>query len=413
MYIRRIAVRNFRKFETAVVVDGIGDGLTIIVGDNEEGKSTLLKAVQAALFERHSRPGNAVKDMLPAGQAVRPEIELDFDMGAGLYKLSKGFSQRASAELDGPDGRWQNDAVEDKLQELLRFTPAQGRAQSDETHRGLAGLLWVEQGQAFRQLKTNEESRSSLTQAISGEVGQVVGGERGRKLVEAAKTTSEEYYTPKDRRPKGKLKETVEEVDGLNGRIEDLRRQLRDYDQDVERLESGRRDLADLEDPETHAGLVDKKDRADGHQRGIQKLESALRDAVTNRKLAEAQAKTPVESLKVRQDLIRNAANASKELAELGTLRALEQERLVPMADEEKTMRAKRDDAETARGRAHAMADAARRAVGRARLVGELRALDDRLGKAVAAEEQAVALDGQAAAVKVDDKAIRKLRTLS
>ena len=59
------------------------------------------------------------------------------------------------------------------------------------------------------------------------------------------------------------------------------------------------------------------------------------------------------------------------------------------------------------------MADAARRAVERARLTGELRALSDRLDKAVAAEKGAVLLEGQAAAIRVDEKAIKKLRTMN
>ncbi|MGH8568217.1 MAG: AAA family ATPase, partial [Gammaproteobacteria bacterium] len=45
MYIRRIAVRNFRKLVTPVVIEELGDGVTVIAGDNEEGKSTLLDAI--------------------------------------------------------------------------------------------------------------------------------------------------------------------------------------------------------------------------------------------------------------------------------------------------------------------------------------------------------------------------------
>jgi predicted ATP-binding protein involved in virulence len=49
---RRIAVRNFRKLVSPAVIDGLREGVTIIAGDNEEGKSTLLLAIRTGLFER-------------------------------------------------------------------------------------------------------------------------------------------------------------------------------------------------------------------------------------------------------------------------------------------------------------------------------------------------------------------------
>ena len=57
MQIQRIAVENFRKLRDPVEIGGLQPGLNVIVGDNEEGKSTLLKAVQAAFFDKHSITG--------------------------------------------------------------------------------------------------------------------------------------------------------------------------------------------------------------------------------------------------------------------------------------------------------------------------------------------------------------------
>jgi predicted ATP-dependent endonuclease of OLD family len=41
MLFRQIQVRNFRKLVSPLVIKGLGEGLTVIVGDNEEGKKYL------------------------------------------------------------------------------------------------------------------------------------------------------------------------------------------------------------------------------------------------------------------------------------------------------------------------------------------------------------------------------------
>ena len=49
MKLRSIAVNQFKKFTVPMRLDGIEDGLNVVVGPNEMGKSTLLDALRAAL----------------------------------------------------------------------------------------------------------------------------------------------------------------------------------------------------------------------------------------------------------------------------------------------------------------------------------------------------------------------------
>ena len=88
MRLRRIEITNFRKLAGPVVIDGLGDGLTVLAGDNEEGKSTILAALQTVLFDRHGLTGQAAQDMLPFGSAVRPEINLEFELGGARFRLT-------------------------------------------------------------------------------------------------------------------------------------------------------------------------------------------------------------------------------------------------------------------------------------------------------------------------------------
>jgi DNA repair exonuclease SbcCD ATPase subunit len=94
MLFRRIAVQNFRKLVSRVVIEGLSEGLTIIAGDNEEGKSTLLAAIRTGLFERHTLSGKSTEAMQPFGSSVRPEIQLDFEIDGKPYIRSPRDSPR-------------------------------------------------------------------------------------------------------------------------------------------------------------------------------------------------------------------------------------------------------------------------------------------------------------------------------
>ena len=61
MKIRSLGLRNFRKFNGDVRVDGIGDGLNVLVGPNEYGKSTLLAAINGVIFEKATSQSEKVK----------------------------------------------------------------------------------------------------------------------------------------------------------------------------------------------------------------------------------------------------------------------------------------------------------------------------------------------------------------
>lgn len=71
MRIRDIEIRDFRKLRH-VMVSGLKDGVNVITGENEAGKSTLLAAVQAALFQRHNVTGKVLDGMQPFGVPSDP-----------------------------------------------------------------------------------------------------------------------------------------------------------------------------------------------------------------------------------------------------------------------------------------------------------------------------------------------------
>ena len=242
MQLRRIEIRDFRKLGHAVI-DDIGDGLSVIVGDNEAGKSTVLAALRAVLFERHRITGEPVKRMLPYGQAVRPEVEIEFDLRGQRCRLRKAFNQRPEAELVVGTERLSGDAAEERLAELFNFTPP-GRGESKrEDHQGIFGLLWVEQGQSHRSLGVGDGGKATLASAIEGEVGQIVGGERGRALLAAATERKEAFWGRNDK-PRGDYRALADRLLTLRDHAETIELRLRQFDGKVEALAARNEALA-------------------------------------------------------------------------------------------------------------------------------------------------------------------------
>jgi DNA repair exonuclease SbcCD ATPase subunit len=228
MHIRRIEIRNFRKLGH-VSVEGLTDGLNVLVGDNEAGKSTLLSALRACLFERHRVTGEVAARMQPYGQSVRPEVAIDFELDGAPWTLRKAFCQRPEAELTGPGGeRCTGDAVEERLAELFGFTPP-GRGQSKpEEHQGVYGLLWVEQGLSYRGLSVGG-GREIIASALEREVGDVIGGEHSRALLAAAEARRSGFWDKRGN-PKGDYKKLAEEVAELESRKAALQAALAAHD---------------------------------------------------------------------------------------------------------------------------------------------------------------------------------------
>ena len=408
MLIRRIAVRNFRKHLAGVAIDGLEPGLTVIAGDNEEGKSTLLKALQAALFDRYNLSGKAIGDMLPFGSKVRPEIDVDFEIGQTRYRLKKGFHQSPSARLESDDRHWQNDSAEERLRELLGFSPP-GKGAAKEEHRGLSGLLWVEQGRAFAPLELNRDTRDALREAIAGEVGQVTGGERGRNLLAAVQKRHDKYYTPTGRE-KIALKEAQVAAEKAHDECERLDRELSHYDAQVDRLEKLKRTLARYENTGQLANAQGDLEKAQKAAKELEDLEGGIATAAAEMRMAESRLELVRSKWKHRRDDAKrleaveaDARNAKREFADLD-----EALRAADTAHEQADGNLK--TARSAFASARSKRLAAQRELKRAEIAVALNELTRKLEQAQKIDA-GIARDREAAArIRIDEKELKALK---
>ena len=412
MQIRCIEISAFRCFRDSVVIDDIDDGITLLVGDNEEGKSTVLAALQTVLFEKHSVGGAVANAMLPYGSKVRPEIKLEFDHDGVHYRLSKAFCQKPAAELEAESGfRWTGDAAEEQLREMLEFTPPSKGGTKPE-HRGLQALFWVEQGSAFGQPQINETAQSSLAGALETEVGTVTGGERGRMLIKRVESRVNEIFTSKTRKPAGIYKDAINRATEALDRRDELAKTLKEFEGKVDALMRERERLAKLEadDP---IGAADKRlSKAKDTARNVEGLENSLKTADSNLKTTQSEHKLAKSRLDRRQESRKEVQEADKTVADLKVEQKSAQ-------DAVNGAQSAFNDAEGAHGKVKATleatrkeATAARRWADLLRKSEELAAAQERLKKAEAADQNATDLTAKAKASAFTSAVTEALRRL-
>lgn len=144
MQLTRLRVEQLRQFRQPFELSGFEPGLNLFCGPNEAGKSTLVRAIRAAFFERHR--STAVDDLRPWGDtAAAPTIELDFLLAGRPYRLAKSFLGRKRCSLQADGRTLEGVEAEDHLASLFGFAFAAKGASRPE-HWGIPGLLWVDQG---------------------------------------------------------------------------------------------------------------------------------------------------------------------------------------------------------------------------------------------------------------------------
>lgn len=251
MRIRELSIENFRIFRKPTVLSGFDDGLNLVCEPNETGKSTVLEALRAVLFERYSAKNDRIRSFRPYGDEVAPTIGLIFEIGGENWTVKKRFLQNPSVTLEGPGGRLQSDAAEEKLQALLGFARAGNRGADDES-RGALGLLWVEQG-TWALTEPGQTARKTLEDVLAGEIGAVTGGRRTTAVLQSVDKQLAELQTATGK-PTRRLQEAQNQLDAARAEGGKARDELQQFESTLARLDSKRQELRrldrDLHDPE-------------------------------------------------------------------------------------------------------------------------------------------------------------------
>lgn len=375
MIIKSVELANFRKFRDPLRIEGFPNGLNIVVEPNETGKSTLLDALRAAFFIRHSTKNEVTRSFVPKGDDVAPRISVDFQIGGHAWSLEKQFIKSPSVRLSGASGRRESEAAEDALQGLLGFERGNNRSTDHET-RGPLGMLWVEQASALQVESPNRLVRDTVRGVLEAEVGAVTGGRRFDAIRANVETAYSALRTPSTRKPRGELAaaETLVTTTGearqkAEAAFRDYEQTLNDLDIAKARLRIVQRDLADPGMGEERRKLVDDQKLAE-----TAALRSTAAEAQYGR--ADEVAKTAVARIQRLDAAEKRMADATADLAARQKTRDEAKTALDAAAGDEEACRtsleaarAARQEADAAlsvaheRSRQFAAAAAARRAI--------------------------------------------------
>ena len=223
MKLRQLQVNQLKKFDSPVKLENIADGLNIVSGPNEIGKSTLLSALRAVLFENHRSRAKPIRNLMNDRNQAAPVIQLKFDLDDGSYEIKKRFIKKSYARLTCPDSRvLEGDNAEDELRNRLSFNNP-NRSGANAESMGTWNVLWVEQGKSFLVLDVPRSARSNLHQVLETEVGNVLGGRRGQILPTIFENQLSTYITPGRGSPRGEYKKLFDEKSKLEDELQKLK----------------------------------------------------------------------------------------------------------------------------------------------------------------------------------------------
>ncbi|MGZ0146345.1 AAA family ATPase [Kribbella sp. WER1] len=326
-----MALRDFRGVKDRIVRFR-ALGTTVVVGDNEVGKSSLVEAFGLIFDLPDDSKSTRIKDIQPVGQDVGPEVTAELSLGGRELTYAKRWLKNRSTELTivEPDGRRQSWTGREAHNEAERLF-----------HENVDPVLWqtlmVSQGQSLV-LPTPADAEPLIT-AVTAESGTPVDG-ASMPLVSAVEHEYLRYWTPRGK-PTGDFARSAKAVAAAELAAKQALQAMDEVQSDIRRAERLNLDLEDVS-----ARLAE-------HLSGV--------EALRMRKQA-------TDEILLRRDSVRSRAETARARLENHTRTRLERERLLDEVERftkfEAEHAARRADAELVAKTAAELVQAAEAALG-------------------------------------------------
>ena len=235
LQITRLRVEQMRRFRSPLELGDFEPGLNIVAAPNEAGKSTLVRAIRAAFFERHR--STAVEDLRPWGEGsgAAPLVELDFLIDGQSHRLVKSFLGKKRCTLAIGARSFDGTDAEDHLAQLFGFSFA-GKGASKPENWGIPGLLWVEQGRG-QELDVSH-ARDHLHDALrdpAGDSAAALAASGGDAILDSLRAQRDELLTSTGK-PRAAYAEAIAQAAELEAELGALDTQVATYRQQVDQL---------------------------------------------------------------------------------------------------------------------------------------------------------------------------------
>ncbi len=234
MRIDRLQVSELRQFRTPFELAGLQSGLNIFTGDNEAGKSTLVRAIRAAFLERHR--STSVDDLRPYGDSTAaPSVELDFEIANTPYRLTKSFLHKKRCALLVGTRRLEGVDAEDHLAGTLGFQFS-AKGASRQEHWGIPGLLWIEQGAGQAVRDAVGHAADHLRSALDESLGEVAAS-GGDEILAKIRSLRDELLTSTGKpRASSSYLQSIEAAQEFTAKVSSLEESVQTYRDQVDQL---------------------------------------------------------------------------------------------------------------------------------------------------------------------------------
>lgn len=303
MHIVSVRVSEFGTIDDLEV--DLSEGLNVISGPNETGKSTLMKAVWFALTRRCTSQAQEIRAIVP-NRGGTPEVEVHLQANGTTYELEKVFdgqSGQVSLRVDHSEGGiddYTGEEADEVIREALGFGEASGRTGVPE-HFGFWPAVWV--GQEESEVDpgkhlTGEGNPESISSVLAQIGGDVLAGS-GADIVEKAREKYRAFYTESGNpttRSGAPLHEAKKWRDDAEERFGELKQTRERYEEDLDEHERLQQEIARIEEQ-----LPELRKEAEEAEEKFQRVQR-LRDELKTEEAELKSAESNVEQLENRKE---------------------------------------------------------------------------------------------------------------
>lgn len=232
MQLIELEVNQFRQFRQPLRLSDLQPGLNVIAGPNESGKSTLVRALRAAFFERYG--SSVMTDLQPWGDtSAAPEVNLSFLWQGQTWRLHKRFLKQKRCDLHVDSQHWSGAEAEEKLAALLGYE-FPGKGVSKAEHWGIPGLLWIEQGSGHEITHAVTHASEHLQAALGTSLGELASS-GGDQVLDAVSSQLAELQT-RTGKPTGRYAQLQQAAAEQADKVATLTERVEQYRAEVDQL---------------------------------------------------------------------------------------------------------------------------------------------------------------------------------
>lgn len=300
MKLKRLKLENWR---------GVGfrelefdEGVTLVEGPNETGKSSLVEALLALIRYKSSSAARDVKAVQPVGEDVGSTVEAEIESGDYRFIYSKTYNREKGTTL----------RILAPRTEQLTGDEAHGRVEqilNDTVDLGLWEALLVDQGEKIAPVDIKDSA--GLSKALDEAAGAALVGEDDTDLFDAVRDEYEKYFTP--RAGKAKFESDMKAVDAARADVKAAGLALRDVEHNAieqQRLASDVR-LREQQLP----GLKASAERYERQWRDIDAVRSEVKLREQELEAAGNTVAAAQRALEEREALVRAIRDAEQTIA--------------------------------------------------------------------------------------------------